>query len=167
MKQLSIFILAVLLTGVLAAGCNNHHTVSGATQNNSAGQLDLKAMKKVIEEKNNRFTRAHLTGDTATIDNMFTEDARSFPPNAEAAVGRPAIARLTTDFLTYGLKEFSETSTALYGNNDYLVDEGTYYMTYGKDSTVEKGKYINVWKNINGDWKIYSNIWNTNTPATP
>ena len=43
------------------------------------------------------------------------------------------------------IKEFREKTTAFYGNEDYLIDEGTYYLRYGKDNTVEKGKYINVW----------------------
>jgi hypothetical protein len=37
-------------------------------------------------------------------------------------------------------------------------------MVYGEDHTVEKGKYLNVWKFVDGDWKIYSNIWNANAP---
>ena len=45
---------------------------------------------------------------------------------------------------------------------DLLIDQGNYTMTYGPDSTFEKGKYINVWKKVDGQWKIYSNMWNTN-----
>jgi ketosteroid isomerase-like protein len=40
-------------------------------------------------------------------------------------------------------------------------------MVYGKDKTTEHGKYLNVWRKENGDWKIYSNMWNANAPATP
>lgn len=29
---------------------------------------------------------------------------------------------------------------------------------------MEKGKYLNVWKNVDGEWKIYLNIWNANAP---
>jgi len=55
-------------------------------------------------------------------------------------------------------------STHLYGAGNYLVDEGNYFMIYGPDSTSERGKYINIWKIVNGNWKIYSNIWNSSLP---
>ena len=71
---------------------------------------------------------------------------------------------ITNYWLNYGIYEFKEESTSIYGNKDYVIDEGTYYLRYGKENTIDKGKYINVWKNIDGEWKIYSNIWNTNLP---
>ena len=40
-------------------------------------------------------------------------------------------------------------------------------MVYGKERTVEVGKYLNVWKQEVGVWKIQSDIWNTNAPAAP
>jgi hypothetical protein len=38
-------------------------------------------------------------------------------------------------------------------------------MAYGKENTVENGKFLNVWKRIGNDWKLYSNFWNTNAPS--
>ena len=32
----------------------------------------------------------------------------------------------------------------------------------------ERGKYINVWKHVNGGWRIQANIWNADPPdSTP
>ena len=32
----------------------------------------------------------------------------------------------------------------------------------------ERGKYINVWKQVNGRWRIQANIWNADPPdSTP
>ncbi|MBK6381209.1 MAG: nuclear transport factor 2 family protein [Chitinophagaceae bacterium] len=166
MKQHFNFFMAIACALSLMVGCNNNSTVSAVTQKDSMGGFDVNTMKKIIREKNEQFTRAHVTGDHWVIDTMFTEDARSFPPNADAVIGRTAIALLTAGFIKFGVQEFREETTALYGNADYLVDEGNYFMRYGKDSTSENGKYINVWKKTGGDWKIYSNIWNSNMPAT-
>jgi hypothetical protein len=54
-----------------------------------------------------------------------------------------------------------------FGNDELLIDQGNYVMVYGKDKTTEKGKYLNVWKQEGGTWKIYSNVWNTNAPPAP
>lgn len=161
MKKYFSFIAVLLFATIANIACTHNDAAAG---NSHVDVFDTVAIKKIIQEKNNQFTKAHISGDHAVIDSMFTEDARSFPPNADAVIGRKAIETLTAEYIKYGINEFTEQTTALYGNKDYLVDEGSYFLSYGKDSTVEKGKYLNVWKNINGQWKIYSNMWNTNTP---
>lgn len=128
--------------------------------------FDLQAARAIIEQRNAQFTAAHVSGDVAAIDAMFTRDARSFPPGADAAVGPDALHTLTVEFLKHGVKAFTERTTTLYGTADLLIDEGEYSLTYGPENSVERGKYLNVWKQEDGEWKIHANIWNTSpSPA--
>jgi len=133
---------------------------SGRSQPESV-PFDLSAARTIIEQKNAQFTAAHVAGDVATIDAMFTRDARSFPPGADAAIGSAALHTLTVEYLKSGIKAFTERTTDLYGDGDLLIDQGEYVVTYGPDNTVERGKYLNVWKQEDGTWKIHANIWNT------
>jgi ketosteroid isomerase-like protein len=128
--------------------------------------FDLSAARDTIARKNAEFTSAHVAGDVATIDAMFTRDAKSFPPGAEAAIGPAALHMGTVEYLKAGVKAFSERTTDLYGNSDLLVDQGEYEVTYGPDNTVERGKYLNVWKQEDGTWKIHANIWNASPAST-
>lgn len=59
-----------------------------------------------------------------------------------------------------GVKAFRMDTLRCYGNEDLVVEQGTYAMTYGPDDVVECGKYLNVWKPEDGAWKLYANIWN-------
>ena len=127
--------------------------------------FDLSAARAIIEGQNARFTKAHVAGDVATIDAMFTRDAKSFPPGAEPAIGPAALHTLTVEYLKAGIKSFSEQTTDLYGNGELLVDQGEYIVTYGPENTVERGKYLNVWKQEDGEWKIHANMWNASPPA--
>lgn len=129
--------------------------------------FDVRAACAGIERANATFTSAHVTGDVATIDAMFARDARAFPPGADAVTGAPALHAFTVEYIASGVKEFREQTTDCYGNGDLLVDEGTYVVTYGPDSTVERGKYLNVWKQEDGTWKIHANIWNTSPAGAP
>ena len=156
-KHLGLFFLIGCGLALLVLGCNQQQKPT----------FDVTAMKKIIEEKNNQFTKAHITGDTTFLNNIFTKDAKAFPPNSDVVIGRAAIAVVNSQWVNFGIKEFREETTAFYGNEDYLIGEGTYYFRYGKDNTIDKGKYLNVWKKEDGDWKIFSNIWNTSMPATP
>ena len=119
----------------------------------------------MITAQNAQFTKAHVAGDTAAIDAMFMPDARSLPPGSDAVVGLPAIHALTVDYLRAGVAAFHEETVDFYGTAEYVVDQGTYEMTYGKPSVTERGKYLNVWRQVNGHWKIQTNIWNASTPA--
>lgn len=47
-----------------------------------------------------------------------------------------------------------------------MVDAGNYTVTYGPDDVTERGKYLNVWQQLNGRWRITSNMWNAD-PVGP
>ena len=126
--------------------------------------FDLDATRQLIAKQNERFTNAHLTGDVATIDSMFASDAKAFPPGAAALTGIPALHAFTLDYLKAGLTEFREETTDFYGNAEYVVDAGTYVVTYGPNQVTERGKYLNVWNQVHGNWKIKANMWNTDAP---
>ena len=151
---LSVFVLFI-------QGCTEPaHPVPPAVDE-AAASFDLAALRTLITRKNAAFTQAHITGDSAVLIDHFTPDARVLGPNAEAVVGQAAIAELNAQYVNYGIKEFTETTTNFYGDENYLIDEGTYFLRYGED-VVEEGKYLNVWKPVDGDWRVCANMWNTN-----
>lgn len=164
MRPVLPFLFLTLLFASLYASCKQQQTAPEETVQKPAPDFDLDTAREIIQEKTRLFTEAHITKDTAYLNNIFTDDARVLPPNAEAVVGKKAIALLNTDWVNYGIHEFTEMTTHFYGNEGYLIDEGTYFLRYDEENTVDNGKYINIWKNVNGEWKIYSNIWNTSLP---
>ncbi len=158
--KLNLISFTSLLMVFTFMGCSN------INKKDCVNTFDLQAVKKIIEEKNKLFTAAHTTGDTAYLNNTFTKDAKVFAPNTDVVIGKKAISKLNEEWLSYGIKEFVEETTALYGNEDFIIDEGTYFLRYGDENIIDKGKYINIWKKENGKWKLSSNIWNTNLPVT-
>ena len=147
---------AALLLSILLSSC-------GSGRSN----FDVDAVRPVIEAKTNQFTEAHITGDSVFLKNIFTEDARVYAPNSGVVEGRQAIARVNAEYLSYGIQEFREQSTALYGSENYLIDEGTYILRYGPDNTTERGRYLNIWKEEANDWLLYANMWTTESTTTP
>lgn len=163
-KSALLFFLTAAFTGVILIGCGGKNTSSSDPHKDGAA-AEMTELRKLIDEKNDRFTQAHITGDTAFLNNIFTPDARVFAPNTDVVTGRSAIAALNLQFIQYGIKDFREVTTALYGNEEYLINEGKYSMVYGKEKSVDEGKFINIWKKTDGEWKLYSNIWNSSPPA--
>ena len=151
-----------VLAALLASACGGP---SPASTRAERVPFDLEATRRHIAEQNERFTSAHVSGDIALIDSMFTPDAKSYPPGAAAVTGIPAMHAFTVEYLKAGVTEFREESTDFYGNAEYVVDAGTYVVTYGPAHVTERGKYLNVWTQVDGRWKIKSNIWNADAPA--
>ncbi len=123
-------------------------------------EFDLAAAKSIIMKQTAEFTEAHITKDTSYLNNVFTEDARVMAPDAEVVTGKADIAKVNEEWVNYGIYEFEEVSTRFYGSGAHLMDEGNYKLVYGPDSTVEVGKYLNVWKKVDNEWLMYANIWN-------
>lgn len=153
----------LVLACLLAGACSGP---APAPKRAESASFDLDATRRLIAQQNERFTNAHLTGDIATIDGMFAPDAKSFPPGAAAVTGLPAMHAFTVEYLEAGLTEFREDTTDFYGNAEYVIDAGTYVVTYGPNQVTERGKYLNVWTQVDGSWKIKANMWNTDAPAS-
>ena len=166
MNRILTFLLAITCMASLGIGCHSNDTASNETDDNGDATFDLTAMKEIIKAKSDKFTQSHITRDTAYLNNIFAKDAKAYPPNSDVVTGRAAIAAVNVEWVNYGIKEFTEESTSFYGNQDFLIDEGNYYLRFGDDDIIDKGKYINIWKKENGDWKIFSNMWNTSLPPT-
>jgi ketosteroid isomerase-like protein len=160
MERPSPFVLLSIVAS-FTLGCTERQVPATPSANETNEAFDLAAMRSLITEKNARFTEAHITGDSAVLIDYFTPDARVLGPNAEAVVGQASIAELNAQYVGYGIKEFTEVTTNFYGDENYLIDEGTYFMRYGED-VVEEGKYLNVWKQVDGEWRVCANMWNTN-----
>ena len=60
------------------------------------------------------------------------------------------------------------TATNVYGGPDAVIEEG-YYTFPGDDGVIyDKGKFIAIWKQEDGKWKLFREIWNTdNAPPVP
>lgn len=160
MARRSVVLLTITIVALSTIGCRGKETAV-----TSEAPFDVAAMRPVIEALNREFTNAHVISDSAAMVNIFTKDARVLGPDADPVIGRAAIEVLTAQYLTFGITEFKETTVAFYGNEDLLIDEGTYVMVYGKEKTRDAGKYVNIWMKEDGVWRIHSNMWNSNAPA--
>ncbi len=165
MRQSLALYFNLVIFGLFLSSCDNNTSFNKEKGNTQLKKFDLVDIKSIIQTQTKLFTEAHLTKDTAFLNSIFAPDARVFPPNSELVSGLNDISKLNYDWVNFGIHEFNEETTSIYGNEEYIIDEGTYFLRYGTDNTIDKGKYINIWKNINGEWKIFSNIWNSNLPV--
>jgi ketosteroid isomerase-like protein len=113
-----------------------------------------------------RWEAATNSGDIGAFKALYAEDARLLPPNAELQRGGDAVEASFGELVDAGLKGDLETIEAVVaGDIGYRV--GTYVLTAQDGSLVDRGKYIETWKMIDGEWKITNDVWNSDLPPPP
>lgn len=166
MKQNSTcYLLVLFLLAISITACQDQNASStGESKKDTTAFFDLNAVKSQIQSQNELFGKAVVTGDTIALVDHYTDDARIFPPNMQPVEGRTAIAALMSQVVKYGIGEYRDETVRVYGNPDNVIEEGNYFMKDGKGTTIDQGKYLCVWRNDKGTWKIYSNMYNSNNP---
>ena len=140
-------IFTTLVVVLLAVGCTQ------APQTDLEG---LKAMRDVWQS-------AYDAKDGALIAEIYSENGAVMPPNSQLVNGRAAIGNFFTEFHAAGLGvELQDTEAYAHGDVGYKV--GTYTISDADGATVDEGKYVEIWRYIDGTWKMHRDIFNSNLP---
>lgn len=121
---------------------------------------DIDTIKKNISA----FSKAYMSGNIDELVDMYTDDGKIMPNNTKIMSGK-------TDLKSYweipaGVKivYHKVTPTEISIVNETAYDYGYYEgktLTKDKKEVTWKGKYVIIWKKVNGEWKIYLDIWNS------
>jgi uncharacterized protein (TIGR02246 family) len=121
--------------------------------------------RQAIESANAEFGAAFGRGDARAVAAMYTEWGQLYPPNQKIVAGRAAIEEFWKAAMTSGVKRAELKTTEVEGFGDSAVEGGTYTL-YGNDgTTLDRGKYIVLWRRVAGKWKLHRDCWNSNEPV--
>ncbi|MGH7731109.1 MAG: YybH family protein [Candidatus Eiseniibacteriota bacterium] len=132
--------------------------------------VDQAAIGATIEGITTAFTAAVAARDTNAIGNMYADDARLMPPNSPRVDGKDAIRSAWAGFVTIPGMELVPTGTEklISEAGDMVVELGTYTFKFqdptGKAQT-DNGKFVTVYKKVNGEWKIVVDTFNSDIPV--
>ena len=78
-------------------------------------------------------------------------------------IGRAAIEAFWADFQAGGIGgEIKDTEVYAHGDDGYTV--GAYTVTDAGGATIDEGKYVVIWRHVDGKWQMHRDIWNSNLP---
>lgn len=133
------------------------------TMADSTTAFDLNKARSWIESDNAKFMDEVKKGDSNALAAHYGADAWLMFDNSEPVKGS-AIASTWSSAIKSGMKELKLTTVDLTGNAELLVETGMFEVIGAGNKTLDKGKYIVVWKPENDGWKIYRDIGNSNMP---
>lgn len=125
----------------------------------------LKGNKEDIQTilKNTKdFSKYVVASDYEKIAESYTKDAKIFPNNTKILEGEDIVKYWTLpEGISTSFHKITQTEITVVEETAY--DYGYYEgKTKRRDGSISswKGKYVIVWKKVNGDWKMYLDIWN-------
>lgn len=126
-----------------------------------AAERETKEIQGAIEKANESFMEAFRQGDAEALAAMYTADAMLLPPQQRSVEGRDAIQAFWEGVTETGANAFILRTMEAERHGDTAHEVGTYVMIDENEKTMDSGKYIVIWKQADGAWKLHRDIWNT------
>lgn len=169
MVKLPRFLALIAALGLLAACQSEPAEQSGATE--EAAATDAATARAEIEAIGDRFEQALLAEDAATLGTFYAEDAVLLPPGNPRAEGPAAIEAMFASWFAQipAPEGFTLTTddVQLAESGDIAYEVGTYTSRGTSpegEAYDETGKFVVVWKNVGGEWKVAADAWNVDAP---
>jgi uncharacterized protein (TIGR02246 family) len=155
-------VIPVFIGTALLSSCNNQAV------NADAAGFSLDSAKAAIAASNKAFGESWATGDSAKFASCYTSDGVMNPPNMPALAGTAAITAFFNEGYKWGIRNIVLKTNEVFGGKDCVVETGTYDLIMENNQSVDKGKFIVMWKEENGKWKMHRDVWNSDLlPAPP
>jgi len=122
---------------------------------------------RAIETASAQWVDAFNKGDVAAFAALYTQEAKLLQPNIPMIVGRENIHANFQGFFEHGSRDIQLSVIELFANGDMAHKVGTYTLTIQPEegeSISDNGKYVEIWKRVNGTWMLDVDIWNTSVP---
>ena len=150
---------------LLLLGCSSNAAPEKPTQVNAA------AHEQAIRKTNEKWLALISERDAAAVSKLYTSDGAMMAPGSPIAQGQLALEKAWGGLMQmpgFGLTFKADKITVASGG-DMALDQGTYLLTLTGPNgpTRDVGKYVVVWRNIDGQWKVAADIFNTDGASTP
>jgi uncharacterized protein (TIGR02246 family) len=122
-------------------------------------------VKADIDTANQKLGAAFAKGDATAIAQLYTPQATMFPPGSDIVSGRDGVQKYWAEAIKSGMKLVGLTTVSVdqYGDAAREIGRFTVEVPNPQKQMVKiEGKYIVVWRQMDGKWMLDSDIWNMN-----
>jgi ketosteroid isomerase-like protein len=126
--------------------------------------FDMQKAKSFIDSVNTKFSQQLRDGDSVALASNYWPDAELLLSNSEPIKGKDIMSAWGAT-IRMGINAMTFTTTDIAGDANFLIETGSYEMKDGNKTLIDRGKYVVVWKQQNGEWKLYRDMGNTSLPA--
>jgi ketosteroid isomerase-like protein len=151
----SLFLKTLILMALLffISGCQQQQNTDTKSESE---KIDLQKVRSTIEALDKQFSKDFYNGDSVSLANYYSSDAKFGSLKGKEILS--AWGSMIRNSIKDNIRNLLFTTTAFTGDSIYAVELGKYEMRDDKNNLKERGRYAVVWKEENGEWKIYRDI---------
>jgi uncharacterized protein (TIGR02246 family) len=118
-------------------------------------------IREAIQARNRQLEATFMRGDARAVSTFYTEDAMLLPTGSEPIQGTVGIADFWDAVLHMGIKEVKIETREVDAQGATAIELGEYSLRADGGQLIDRGKYVVIWKLVQGEWKLHRDIWNT------
>ncbi|MDX5422421.1 MAG: SgcJ/EcaC family oxidoreductase [Hymenobacteraceae bacterium] len=122
-------------------------------------------IRNEIRHANDKFERNFAKGDATGMASLYTEDGVLLPTGSDMIKGKNGIRDFWQGAMDMGVKEAKLETVELEQCENTAIEMGKYTLSGEGGQAIDQGKYIVIWKQENGQWKLQKDIWNSSVGA--
>jgi len=126
----------------------------------------MATLKDAIKSANRSFMETFGRADAEGMGKLYTSSGQLFPSNSDIITGTAGIQKFWQAVMDMGIKTATLETVEVEGHGDTAFEVGRYSLGGDGGKVLDKGKYVVIWKQEGGKWKLHRDIWNTNMPAS-
>ncbi len=120
--------------------------------------------RAAIDASNQNFMATFGRQDAAELASLYTANGQLLPANSHVVSGAAGIQEFWQGAFDQGLREAVLETVELEDHGDTATEVGRYTLKADGGAVADQGKYIVIWKNDGGAWKLHRDIWTTSKP---
>ncbi len=117
-----------------------------------------------IEAANRQFEAAAAKGDGTGVAALYTATGQALPAGSDVVSGTEAIGKFWQGVFDSGVKGVRLKTLEVDSAGDSATEVGQYELLDAAGKTLDRGKYVVVWKKDGGRFKLHRDIWTTSMP---
>ena len=121
-------------------------------------------VKAAIESANARFSAAAAEGDGAALAALYSPEGQVMPAGSDPIRGTAAIQKFWQGALDSGIAAIGLQTIEVFGHGPTATEVGEYELRDKAGKSLDHGKYIVVWQQADGQWRLLRDMFSTNVP---
>jgi ketosteroid isomerase-like protein len=135
-----------------------------ACQTTPKSAFDLSNAKKEIEAANMVISTSISNGDSVGAANAYSSDGKFMGSNTPSISGNANLVAFWGGFIKSGGGSIQLNTLDVWGDENFITEEGLFEIKNKEGISLDKGKYLVLWKKEDGKWKLHRDMSNSDLP---
>jgi uncharacterized protein (TIGR02246 family) len=118
-------------------------------------------IREAIEAADENFMAVFNRGDAGGLADLYTQNGQLLPTGSDFITGKTDIQAFWQGAMDMGIKTARLETIEAEGYADTAIEIGKYTLSGEAGNVMDRGKYVVIWKQEGGQWKLHRDIWNS------